>query len=129
MQTPFFLTVHVGSALAYGLYALAGAAAIAQLVQERAADRLAWLPPAGVCQTAAHRAVLFGSPVLTLAIVLGAAWANLAWRSYWNKDPKEPAAAATWFIYAAYLHLVGRRGGSSPAYAGAGPASPLSAAI
>lgn len=110
LQTPFFLTVHVGSAmLAYGLYAVAGAAAIAQIAQTRGGDRLGWLPSADACQAAAHRAVLLGLPVLTLAIVLGAVWANLAWRSYWNNDPKELAAAATWFIYAAYLHLVGRR--------------------
>jgi ABC-type transport system involved in cytochrome c biogenesis permease subunit len=110
LQTPFFLTVHVGSAmLAYGLYAVAGVAALGQIAQARARGRVGWLPPAGVCQAAAHRAVLLGLPVLSLAIVLGAAWANLAWRSYWSNDPKELAAAGTWFIYAAYLHLVGRR--------------------
>ena len=110
LQTPFFLTVHVGSAmLAYGLYAIAGAAAIGEIIQRRTADGVIWLPAANVCRAAAHRAVLLGLPVLTLAIVLGALWANLAWRSYWNNDPKELAAAATWLVYAAYLHLAGRR--------------------
>lgn len=110
LQTPFFLTVHVGSAmLAYGIYAMAGVAAAAEIVQARFADRFGWLPPATACRAAAHRAVLLGLPVLTLAIVLGALWANVAWRSYWNNDPKELAAATTWFIYAAYLHLAGRR--------------------
>ncbi|MDQ2941220.1 MAG: cytochrome c biogenesis protein CcsA [Chloroflexota bacterium] len=112
LQTPFFLTVHVGSAmLAYGIAAIAGAAAVGELVQRWRGDRLAWLPRAAICRAAAYRSVLLGMPVLTLAIVLGAAWANLAWRSYWNNDPKELAAAATWFVYAAYLHLGGRRDG------------------
>lgn len=110
LQTPLFLTVHVGSAmLAYGIYAIAGAAAVAELLQRGAKGRLAWLPPVEVSRAAAHRAVLLGLPVLTLAIVLGALWANLAWRSYWNNDPKELAAAATWLIYLGYLHLAGRR--------------------
>lgn len=118
LQTPFFLTVHVGSAmLAYGIYAIAAAAAATELAQRRASGRLAWLPPVEVCRAAAHRAVLAGLPILTLAIVLGAVWANLAWRSYWNNDPKELAAAATWLIYLVYLHVVGRRdrwGGAAP---------------
>jgi len=110
LQTPFFLTVHVGSAmLAYAITAIAGAAAIGEILQRWRGDRLAWLPPAAVCRTAAYRSVVLGMPVLTLAIVLGALWANLAWRSYWNNDPKELAAAATWLVYAAYLHLAGRR--------------------
>lgn len=110
LQTPFFLTVHVGSAvLAYAIAAVAGAAAVGELLQSWRGDRLAWLPPAVICRTAAYRSVALGLPVLTLAIVLGALWANLAWRSYWNNDPKELAAAATWLVYAAYLHVAGRR--------------------
>lgn len=112
LQTPFFLTVHVGSAmLAYGIAGVAGAAAVGELLQRWRGDRLAWLPAAAMCRTAAYRSVILGMPVLTLAIVLGALWANLAWRSYWNNDPKELAAATTWLVYAAYLHLAGRRDG------------------
>ncbi len=44
-----------------------------------------------------------------VAIVLGSIWANLAWRSYWSNDPKELAAAATWLVFGAYLHVAGRR--------------------
>jgi cytochrome c-type biogenesis protein CcsB len=110
LQTPFFLTVHVGSAmLAYGIAALAAAAAAGELLQRWRSDRLRWLPSAEVCRTAAYRSVVLSMPILTLAIVLGAVWANLAWRSYWNNDPKELAAAATWLVYAAYLHVAGRR--------------------
>ncbi len=109
LQTPFFLIVHIGTAmLAYGIYAVAGVAAAAEIVQARFGDRFGWLPAATVCRAAAHRAVILGLPVLTLAIVLGSLWANVAWRSYWNNDPKELAAAATWLIYAAYLHVAGR---------------------
>ncbi|MEO8251384.1 MAG: cytochrome c biogenesis protein CcsA [Chloroflexota bacterium] len=110
LQAPLLLTVHVGTAmLAYAVGAIAFAAALGEIVQRAARDRIAALPPAAVCRAAAHRAAIVAFPILTAAIVLGSAWANLAWRSYWNNDPKELAAAATWLVYGGYLHVAGRR--------------------
>jgi len=110
LQAPLLLTVHVGMAmLAYAIGAVAFAAAVGELVQRRTGDRFSGLPSAAVCRAAAHRAALLAFPVLTAAIVLGSVWANLAWRSYWNNDPKELAAAATWLVYGGYLHIAGRR--------------------
>jgi ABC-type transport system involved in cytochrome c biogenesis permease subunit len=110
LQAPLLLTVHVGTAmLAYAIGAVAFAAALAEIVQRAARDRIAALPSAAVCRAAAHRAAILAFPILTAAIVLGSVWANLAWRSYWNNDPKELAAAATWLVYGAYLHVAGRR--------------------
>jgi len=110
LQAPLLLTVHVGTAmLAYAIGAVAFAAATGELVQRWAGDRFSGLPPAAVCRAAAHRAALLAFPVLTAAIALGSVWANLAWRSYWNNDPKELAAAATWLVYGGYLHVAGRR--------------------
>jgi ABC-type transport system involved in cytochrome c biogenesis permease subunit len=110
LQQPLLLTVHVGSAVvAYAVSAIAFAAAIGELVQRRAGDAVRLLPPAVACREAAHRCVLIAFPILTLTIALGAVWANLAWRSPWSNDPKELAAAATWLVYGAYLHVAGRR--------------------
>jgi cytochrome c-type biogenesis protein CcsB len=110
LQQPLLLTVHVGSAiLAYALSGVAFAAAVAELVQRATGDRAALLPPAASARAVGHRAVLLAFPILTLAIVLGSVWANLAWRSYWSNDPKELAAAATWLVFGAYLHVAGRR--------------------
>jgi len=110
LQQPLLLTVHVGSAIvAYALSGVAFAAAIAELVQRAAGDRASLLPPATTARAIGHRAVLLAFPILTLAIVLGSVWANLAWRSYWSNDPKELAAAATWLVFGAYLHVAARR--------------------
>jgi cytochrome c-type biogenesis protein CcsB len=110
LQQPVLLTVHVGSAIvAYALAGVAFAAAAAELVQRAASGNASLLPSAAVARSVGHRAVLLAFPVLTLAIVLGAVWANLAWRSYWSNDPKELAAAATWLVFGAYLHVAGRR--------------------
>ena len=110
LQQPLLLTVHVGSAvLAYAIAGLAFVAAAAELGQRAADGRLRLLPPVEVARAVSHRAVLIGFPILTVAIALGSVWANLAWRSYWSNDPKELAAAATWFVFGAYLHVAGRR--------------------
>lgn len=110
LQAPLLLTIHVGSAmLAYAIAGVAFVAAVAELLQRWTGDRLRALPATASARAVSHRAVLLGFPILTAAIVLGSVWANLAWRSYWSNDPKELAAAATWLLYGAYLHVAGRR--------------------
>lgn len=112
LQAPLLLTIHVGAAmLAYAIGAVAFAAALGEILQHATRDGIASLPTAAACRAAAHRAAILAFPVLTAAIVLGSVWANLAWRSYWNNDPKELAAAATWLVYGAYLHVAGRGDG------------------
>jgi cytochrome c-type biogenesis protein CcsB len=58
-----------------------------------------------------YRIISFGFPLLTIGILSGAVWANEAWGSYWNWDPKETWALITWLIFATYLHtrMVGGR--------------------
>nr|AZZ70871.1 cytochrome c heme attachment protein [Zantedeschia aethiopica] len=50
------------------------------------------------------RVISLGFIFLTIGILSGAVWANEAWGSYWNWDPKETWAFITWTIYAIYLH-------------------------
>jgi ABC-type transport system involved in cytochrome c biogenesis permease subunit len=110
LQNPLLLTIHVGSAaLAYAISGVAFVAAAAEIGQRRSGDRIPLLPPAHVARAVGHRAVLLAFPILSIAIALGSVWANLAWRSYWSNDPKELAAAATWLVFGAYLHVAGRR--------------------
>ena len=110
LQQPLLLTVHVGAAVvAYAVAGIAFAAAAAEIGQRAAGGRLPGLPSVEVTRAVSHRAVLIAFPILTIAIVLGSVWANLAWRSYWSNDPKELAAAATWLVFGAYLHVAGRR--------------------
>lgn len=52
-----------------------------------------------------HQLILFGYPLLTLGIATGSVWAELSWGRYWNWDPKETWAFATWLFYGAWLHL------------------------
>ncbi len=49
--------------------------------------------------------VQWAFPLLTVGIALGAIWANEAWGTYWNWDPKEAMALATLLVFGAYWHL------------------------
>nr|YP_010144978.1 cytochrome c heme attachment protein [Exacum affine]QQL92383.1 cytochrome c heme attachment protein [Exacum affine] len=51
-----------------------------------------------------YRVISLGFLFLTIGILSGAVWANEAWGSYWNWDPKETWAFITWIIFAVYLH-------------------------
>nr|QKX48902.1 cytochrome c heme attachment protein [Macleaya cordata]UEV85805.1 cytochrome c heme attachment protein [Macleaya cordata] len=52
-----------------------------------------------------YRVISLGFIFLTIGILSGAVWANEAWGSYWNWDPKETWAFITWTIFAIYLHM------------------------
>jgi len=76
-----------------------------------AAVRPAWLgwldtvPSSSRLDVISYRVIAVGEILLTAGIILGGVWAHMAWGSYWQWDPKETAALASWLIYASYLHL------------------------
>nr|YP_010743355.1 cytochrome c heme attachment protein [Acalypha australis]WES82223.1 cytochrome c heme attachment protein [Acalypha australis] len=51
-----------------------------------------------------YRIITVGFIFITIGILSGAVWANEAWGSYWNWDPKETWAFITWTIFAIYFH-------------------------
>nr|UEP17578.1 cytochrome c heme attachment protein [Pteroxygonum denticulatum] len=51
------------------------------------------------------RVISLGFLFLTVGILSGAVWANEAWGSYWNWDPKETWAFITWTVFAIYFHI------------------------
>ena len=66
---------------------------------------LASLPSLAKLDIMTYRIVSVGLPLLTVGIITGAWWAKEAWGAYWQWDPKETAALASWTIYALYMHL------------------------
>jgi ABC-type transport system involved in cytochrome c biogenesis permease subunit len=68
------------------------------------------LPGADALDRITYKTICIAFPLLTLMIAAGAYWANRAWGSYWNWDPKETWAAITWLVYAGYLHMRITRG-------------------
>lgn len=103
LQQSALLSAHVASAVvAYGTLTIGFVAAILYLVQNK--YNSSWLPEPEVLDNITYKSVIIGFPFLTLLIVLGALWADIAWGRYWGWDPKETASLVTWLIYAAYMH-------------------------
>ena len=60
-----------------------------------------------------YKCMSYGFPLLTIGIITGSIWAELAWGSYWNWDPKETWSLITWIMYAILIHnrlAIGWRG-------------------
>ena len=69
-----------------------------------------FLPSSSVLDEIGYKTIAIGFPLLTIGIVTGAFWANVAWGTYWSWDPKETWSLIVWLIYAAYLHARITRG-------------------
>jgi cytochrome c-type biogenesis protein CcsB len=103
LQNNLLLTLHVVTAiLAYGATAVACAAGALYLIQPDSGRR--GLPKPALLDEIGYRAVVISFPLMTMMIILGAVWADIAWGTYWSWDPKETASLVTWLIYGAYLH-------------------------
>ncbi|MDX1919666.1 MAG: c-type cytochrome biogenesis protein CcsB [Candidatus Caenarcaniphilales bacterium] len=99
----YWRIIHVPALLiSYGFLTLAGIIAIFYLFEEKKTNNQDKLDS---LQENMYKCVAFGFPLLTFGIVTGALWANKTWGNLWQWDPKENLALATWFCYAAYLHL------------------------
>ncbi len=103
LQNNLLLSIHVAVAIvAYGTFSISFAAAVLYLIQGEHGRR--GLPSRELLDEISYKAVVIGFPFLTLTIVLGAVWADVAWGRYWSWDPKETASLVTWLIYGSYLH-------------------------
>ena len=115
-----WLLIHSSLAfLSYATFAVAFGAAIMYLIQQHFLKRKRLgalyqkLPSLDILDEINYRCLTFGFPLLTIAIITGAIWAETAWGTYWSWDPKETWSLITWFIYAALLHsrmTIGWRG-------------------
>jgi cytochrome c-type biogenesis protein CcsB len=99
--SPFILSGLVAGIFANLLYLLL-------LWRRQDLERL--LPDTEALDRITYKTICIAFPLLTLMIAAGAYWANRAWGSYWNWDPKETWAAITWLVYAGYLHMRITRG-------------------
>jgi cytochrome c-type biogenesis protein CcsB len=114
-----WLGVHtILTVLGDSAFAFAFIVAIMYLIQERQlkAKHLGAifhrLPSLDIMDTLGYRALTIGWPLFTLGMLSGSIWANSAWGTYWNWDPKETWSLITWAVYLALLHLrtIGWRG-------------------
>lgn len=114
-----WLAIHVPVAtLAVAVYTIAFSVLLVQLVKARHERRrvggsrlgpsvgafLDQLPSSAALDRTAYALHVVAFPLWTFSLIAGAIWAQQAWGSYWNWDPKEVWTFVIWVIYAAYLH-------------------------
>ena len=109
--TPLF-PIHIFFAfLGHAIFALAFAAGLMYLLQERGLKRrrpgalLSRLPSLEELDELGYRLVSAGFALLTLGIVTGALWLHAIDGHYLKWDPKITSSMVTWFLYAAILHV------------------------
>jgi cytochrome c-type biogenesis protein CcsB len=102
-----WLTAHVITCfLGYAGFALSFGVSVLYLVRGRFGEtRWPFLPTQRTLDEINYRAIAVGFPFLSLGIITGAVWADVAWGTYWSWDPKETWSLITWFVYAFYLHV------------------------
>ena len=100
-----WLQLHtVTAAVGYGGFTASCGAGLMYLVKEMDfgfADRLPTLQEIDAYN---YRAVAFGYPWMSLAIITGAIWAQVAWGNYWSWDIKETWALMVWLVYTLFFH-------------------------
>lgn len=107
-----FIALHVLANIAgLALFLLAGGAAVLYLVQERRLKRKrrpmrpGRMPPLDALDTAVHRFLVAGFPLLTLGIVTGTVWAQKLETGTPDEVMRVVLGYATWILFAAVLLL------------------------
>ena len=101
LQNNLLLTLHVGFAiLSYGAACVSFGAAVIYLIHPKTRIKT----PRDRFDEIGYKGAVVAFPLMTIMILLGSLWANIAWGRYWGWDPKETAALVTWLLYGAFLH-------------------------
>ena len=102
LQTPLFLP-HVGAyMIGYVIIAKATICACMVLVSPKHKPADQKLVDYDI---ATDRIMRLGLPFMSVGLLLGAYWAQLAFGDFWQWDPKESWSLATWLMIICYFHL------------------------
>jgi ABC-type transport system involved in cytochrome c biogenesis permease subunit len=94
--------LHIGSAVfSYAAFAIAALFGGRYLILKKKNDDEKQLRQ---IDTLSYKLICFGFLMLSVVIFSGCIWAEQAWSTFWNWDPKETWALITWIVYAIYLH-------------------------
>ena len=118
LQSNWLISHVVTCFVGYAAFAVSFGISILYLFKARAENLSAkstalfwsYIPSSSALDEISYKTIAIGFPLLTIGIVTGAFWANVAWGTYWSWDPKETWSIIVWLIYAAYLHARITRG-------------------
>ena len=102
----FWFPLHVGTAaLAYGALTVGGIAGLVWLLGQVIAGAHAEGADGAQLEQLQDQAIATGFPLLTLSMIFGMIWAQVAWGRYWGWDLKEIWTLITWLLYVLYWHV------------------------
>ncbi|MFH2075340.1 MAG: c-type cytochrome biogenesis protein CcsB [Pseudomonadota bacterium] len=112
LQSNWLISHVVTCFVGYAAFAVSFGVSFLYLFKVKAENRpaknpgglLNYLPASDLLDEVGYKTIAIGFPLLTIGIITGAFWANVAWGTYWSWDPKETWSLIVWLIYAAYLH-------------------------
>jgi len=112
LQSNWLISHVVTCFVGYAAFAVSFGVSFLYLFKVNAENRTArnpgglmnYLPASDLLDEVGYKTIAIGFPLLTIGIITGAFWANVAWGTYWSWDPKETWSLIVWLIYAAYLH-------------------------
>ena len=112
LQSNWLISHVVTCFVGYAAFAVSFGVSFLYLFKVKAENRpaknpgglLNYLPTSDLLDEVGYKTIAIGFPLLTIGIITGAFWANVAWGTYWSWDPKETWSLIVWLIYAAYLH-------------------------
>jgi cytochrome c-type biogenesis protein CcsB len=106
-----WLAIHaVGAFAAYAAFAVAFCTGVMYLLQEHYLKKKILgvlfhrLPSLDTLDDINYRCLTIGFPLLTIAIISGAVWAQSVWGAFWSWNPKQTWSLITWIVYAVLLH-------------------------
>jgi cytochrome c-type biogenesis protein CcsB len=102
----FWFPLHVSTAaLADGALTVSGIAGLVWLLGQHIPGTPAEGADSSHLEQHLDRAIATGFPLLTLSMIFGMIWAQVAWGRYWGWDLKELWTLIAWLIYALYWHV------------------------
>ncbi|CAK8713590.1 Heme exporter protein C [Candidatus Electronema halotolerans] len=117
LQSNWLIAHVITCFIGYGAFAVAAGLGIMYLLKHFAdkiklsqESMISSLPDLRTLDDLIHKTIIFGFLWLSAGIITGAVWANEAWGTYWQWDPKETWSIITWFVYAFTLHARFTRG-------------------
>jgi cytochrome c-type biogenesis protein CcsB len=104
LQSLWLLLHTITAAVGYGGFTASCGAGLMVLIKEMDLGLSDRLPSLREIDAYNYHAVAFGYPWMSLAIITGAIWAQVAWGNYWSWDIKETWALMVWLVYTLFFH-------------------------
>jgi cytochrome c-type biogenesis protein CcsB len=105
LQSNWLIAHVITCFIGYGAFAVAAGLGIIYLLKHFAVKNklsqdslIGSLPELRTLDDLIHKTIVFGFMWLSAGIITGAVWANEAWGTYWQWDPKETWSIITWLF-------------------------------